>query len=101
MSTAYTTAEIWTRIRAIDTELDKLLLSSTSGGPALRTPLDYTLGEKKIDLSSRVKALQSEKQLLMSQLAASADAPVEKWTPVDYEVNAHGEQLGDEIDGSE
>lgn len=101
MATAYTESEVWTRIRAIDTELDKLLLSSTTGGPSLRTPLKYRLGEKDFDITSRVKALQEEKRLLIQQLKRSADGVGEDWTPVDNEIDDVGKQLGDVIDGSE
>ena len=101
MATEYTEDQLLTFIQDIDTELRKLLLSSQSGGPSLRLPLDYSLGEKRFNLTSRVEALLKLRKTYVDYLMATGAGINEIPIPPDYDMTDLGEQLGDEITGNE
>ena len=101
MAEDYTADELITRIKAIDTEIELHLMSTVSGGPAKRSPLDYRLGDKTVDITSRIKLLQSQRKVYTDELTMVAGGTSEKVTPSDYEMNDLGEQLGDVIKGNE
>ena len=101
MADDYTSDELITRIKALDTEIEKLILSTATGGPAGRTPLDYWIGEKKVNISGRVRLLQAQRKVYEKQLQAVGGGTSEKVTVADYDMNDLGEQLGDEITGNE
>jgi hypothetical protein len=97
----YTQDELITKVKAIDDEIERLILSTATGGPAQRTPLDYWIGEKKVNISGRVRLLQAQRKVYEKQLERVGGGVSEKVTAADYDMNDLGEQLGDEITGNE
>lgn len=102
MAEIYTEAQVIAKIQAVDTEIERLLLSTASGGPAGRTPLKYRIGNKEFDLTSRVRMLMDLRKGYVDTLASLASQSVyEKFTIPDYEMSQFGESLGDKIDGDD
>ena len=92
MSTAYTSAELWTKIRAIDTEIEALRAK----------PLNYRIGTKVVNRDAQLELLLRNRESLMESLAMAPDASVREIPSVpDYEMTRTGEQLGDELKGSD
>lgn len=97
----YTETQLVAKIQAIDTEIEKHLLSTATGGPAVRAPLDYKLGEKTIWIKSRIELLQKQREVYVKHLESIGAGVNEVATPPDYQMADTGEQLGDVVTGNE
>jgi hypothetical protein len=97
----YTEDELIAKIRAIDTEIERLLLSTAVGGPGGRTPLKYRIGSKEVDITSRVELLQKQRRLYEDMRSEIISSPVVVTTIPDYNMSRYGEQLGEYQDGDD
>ena len=92
MSTPYTSSEIWTKIRALDTEIADL-----------RTrPLNYRIGSKWVDRDRQLELLLKERNMWQTQAAGIASDNVsEKHVVPDYEMDSTGVQQGETLTGAD
>ena len=91
MSTPYTSAEIWTKIRALDTEIE-----------GLRTkPLNYRIGSKTVNRDAQLNFLLVNRDRLERQLTKLPSAVSEEPVVTDYEMDRFGVQNGQTIDGDD
>ena len=96
----YTEDEIVTRIKEIDTEIRLMLITGVSGGRGASPPT-YKIGDKSVDFTAKLTALQAQRKLYTEELGRVAGGTHEVWQPMDYEVDQTGHQLGDQLDGDE
>ena len=91
MSTPYTSAEIWTKIRAIDIEIEDLRTK----------PLNYRIGSKQVNRDEQYRYLIENRKMLMRDLENLTDRIGEKHVVTDYEMDRFGVQLGDTLLGDD
>ena len=93
MSTAYTEAEIWTKIRALDIDI-----------AALRDPdkpIHYKIGSKSVNQDKQLEWALEERKRWVAMLEDIAGTGFKlTMTPTDYEMTDLGEQIGEVDDGS-
>lgn len=93
MSTPYTEAEIWTKIRTIVTELESVRTKAPK----------YRIGEKEFDRGEQLKSL--ERQLAMFEKMAdkygTSSGATQIATVPDYDMDRFGIQNGTALDGED
>ena len=92
MAVAYTESEIWTKIRALDTEIATLRAK----------PLNYKIGDKTVNRDVQLEMLLRERSMWKTDLEGVGSANVSIKTIIpDNEQDRYGNQCGDFIDGDD
>ena len=92
MSTAYSTTEIYTKIRTLDTEIANL---------RQRALLNYQMGRKTVKEDRHLDMLLKERKMWDDRLTQSTATISERTVITDYEMDRFGNQLGQEVEGDD
>ena len=91
MSTPYTSAELWAKVRTIDAEIEALRIR----------PLNYRIGSKWVNRDEQFRWLIQNRKALLEHLQSMGLNVAEKHIVVDYEMDEFGKQHGETIDGED
>ena len=93
MSTPYTEAEIWTKIRTIDTEMESVRTKAPK----------YRIGEKEFDRGAQLKSLMEQRVFWAGQAKeyGSSSGATQIATVPDYDMDRFGIQYGTTLDGED